>query len=101
VAEIAVNPDSLRTASNEVGTAARLLRRALDGRTGELAVSGPAAWSLVAMTAAAIGAWRPYLDRLRASVAESANGLSAMAENFVATEWEAARQRRGGGAFVA
>jgi hypothetical protein len=83
-----------------VRTAADLLGRALDGGAGELAVSGPAGWAAVAMMGTATGVWRPYLSRLRASVAESADALSAMAENFVATEWEAARQRRGGGAFV-
>ena len=64
-------------------------------------MSAPAAWSLVAMMGAATGAWSQYLDQLRSSVTASADGLSAMAENFVATEWETARQQRGGGAFVA
>ena len=100
MAKIAANPSSIRAASSEVESAADLIGRAFDGRAGELSVSGPAAWSLVGMMGTATRVWRPYLNRLRASVGASADGLSAIAENFEATEWEAARQRRGGGALM-
>ncbi len=100
MAAIAVDQGSLRTGSHEVRAAADLLGRTFDSRAGDLSVSGPAAWSMVSMTATATGVWGSYLRELRASVAASADGLSAMAQIFAAAEWQAARLPRGGGAFV-
>ena len=101
MAEIAVDLNGLRAASGEVRTAAELLSRTFDGRAGELAVYAPTAWSMVRMMGTATGAWGPYLGQVRDSVAGSADQLSAIAAHFEATEWEAARHQRRGGAFGA
>ena len=100
VAEISVSPDDLRAAAAIISESAGLVGHAVDARSGELMVTGESAWRTAKTLGAAVGDWGPYLGQLRQSMQGSADGLTRMADAFVAADWQAAqRQRRAGGAF--
>ena len=101
MAEISVSPDDLRAAAAIISESAGLVGHAVDARSGELNVTGEAAWHTAKTLGAAVGDWGPYLHQLRQSMQGSADGLRHMADAFVAADWQAARrQRRAGGAFA-
>jgi hypothetical protein len=100
VAEISVSPDDLRAAAAIISESAGLVGHAVDARSGELNVSGEAAWHTAKTLGAAVGDWGPYLHQLRQSMQGSADGLRQLADAFVQADWQAARrQRRAGGVF--
>jgi hypothetical protein len=94
-----VDPEDLRAAGNEIGTAAALLAGSLQTRVAVLSVAGQTSWSAVPVLETAAEVWADYLGGLHESVTESANGLLSAADLYVASDWGSAQRIRGSGGF--